>query len=65
MDSIANIVRDENDILYIVGQKTARIEEQTKFVRFLLKQGIYTFDQIADIADVSIEFAKNVKQKYQ
>lgn len=60
MDSIVNYMKDENDILYIVGKKQA----ESKFVTYLLKEAKYSLDQIADIAGVSIDFVKNVKQKF-
>jgi hypothetical protein len=59
MDSIAKIVRDENDILFIVGQKTG----EEKIVGNLLNKLNYSLDQIADLAGVSVDFVKNVKRK--
>jgi hypothetical protein len=59
MDSIAKYMKDENDILFIVGKK----QEQERFVSYLLNEGNKTLDQIADIAGVSMDFVKKVKKK--
>jgi uncharacterized protein YerC len=59
MDSIAKYMKDENDILFIVGKK----QEQEKFVIYLLREGNKTLNQIADITGASIDFVKRVKRK--
>lgn len=59
MDSIANIVRDENDILYIIGQRTG----EERIITRLLQKKTYSIDQIADMAGVSVDFVKKIKQK--
>jgi phenylalanyl-tRNA synthetase beta subunit len=59
MDSIANLISEEKDVLYIRGQE----KEQTKFVTNLLEKLDLTIDQIADIAGVSIDFVETVKKK--
>lgn len=60
MDSIAKYMKDENDILFIVGKKKA----QEKFVFNLLEKFDFTLEQIADVADVSVDFVKRVKLKF-
>jgi hypothetical protein len=62
IQNMAKYIDAENDYLYIKGQKEAKEKEQTKFVHFLLQENKYTFDQISDIAGVSVEFVKNTKQ---
>jgi predicted transposase YdaD len=59
MDSIANLISEERDVLYIRGQE----KEQTKFVTNLLEKLDLTIDQIADIAGVSVDFVETVKKK--
>lgn len=59
MDSIAKYMKDENDILFIVGKK----QEQERFIAYLLQEGNKTFDQIAIITGASVDFVKRVKKK--
>lgn len=59
MDSIAKYIDEEKDVAYLIGFDKGK----ETFVTYLLKEANKTIDQIADIADVSIEFVKNVKQK--
>jgi predicted transposase YdaD len=59
MDSIANLISEERDVLYIRGQE----KEQIKFVTNLLEKLDLTIEQIADIAGVSVDFVKAVKMK--
>ena len=59
MDSVANYMKDENDILFIIGKK----QEQEKFVRNLLQQTDFDMSKISHIAGVSLDFVKRVKQK--
>lgn len=59
MDSIAKYMKDENDILFIVGKK----QEQEKIIRNLLTKLDLTIEQIADIVGVSVDFVKRVKEK--
>jgi hypothetical protein len=59
MDSIANYVRDENDILFIIGKK----QEQEKFVKYLLNQSDLTMEKIAELVGVTMDFVNRVKDK--
>ncbi len=59
MESIAKYINEERDVLYLRGQK----KEQIKFVENLLRKLNLTFDQVADIAGVSVEFVKKVHQE--
>ena len=61
MDSIANFIREEKDIFYLRGQQ----KEQIKIVTNLLEKLNLAIDQIADIAGVSVDFVKSVKQKLE
>jgi hypothetical protein len=60
IQNMAKYIDAENDYLYISGQK----KEQEKFVTYLLNEASRTLDQIADIAGVSVEFVRTVKQKF-
>lgn len=59
MDSIAKYISEERDVLYLRGLDKG----SEKFVSYLLTEANRTIDQIADIAGVSVEFVKTVKQK--
>jgi hypothetical protein len=59
MDSIAEYIKEERDVLYLRGQE----REQTKFVSYLLEEGNKTFEQIADIAGVAVDFVKSVHRQ--
>ncbi len=59
MESIAKYINEERDVLYLRGQKKA----EERFVKNLLDKMTFTLEQIADIAGVSVEFVKNVKNK--
>ncbi len=55
MDSIAEHIKEERDVLYLRGQE--------KIIESLLTKLNYSLEQIADIAGVSVDFVKSVKQK--
>lgn len=59
MDSIANLISEERDVLYMRGQE----KEQTKFVTNLLSQTDFDLEKIANLANVTVEFVKNLKDK--
>jgi hypothetical protein len=59
IQDIAKYIDAENDYFFIKGKET----EQTKFVKNLLTESDFTIDKIANIAGVSIDFVKSVKQK--
>jgi hypothetical protein len=59
MDSIAKYIDEERDVAFLVGQERA----EERFVKNLLAKMSLTLEQIADIAGVSVEFVKQVKQK--
>lgn len=59
MDSIANLISEERDVLYIRGKE----KEQTKFVTNLLSQTDFDLEKIANLANVTVEFVKDLKDK--
>ena len=59
MDSISKFVSQERDVAYMVGFDKG----EEKVVASLLRKLNYSLEQIADIAGVSVEFVKSVKQK--
>lgn len=59
MDSIAKYIKEERDVLYLRGLDKGK----ESFVLFLLKEDNRTLEQIADIAGVTVDFVKAVKQK--
>ena len=59
MDSIAEYIKEERDILYLRGQEN----EKAKFVTCLIREGNKTFEQIADIAETTVDFVRAVYQK--
>lgn len=63
MDSITKFVSIEKDAAYMVGFDKGEEQGEEKVVASLLKKLNYSLEQIADIAGVSVEFVKRVKQK--
>jgi hypothetical protein len=63
MDSIAQYISEERDVLYLRGIDKGEEKASERFVGNLLAKMSLTLDQIADIAGVSVEFVKTVKQK--
>ncbi|TAG53909.1 MAG: hypothetical protein EAZ29_05130, partial [Runella slithyformis] len=59
MESIAAYIKEERDVLYLRGQQ--RTEE--RIVRNLLSKMSLTFEQIADITGVTVDFVKGVQQQ--
>lgn len=59
MDSISEYINEERDVLYLRGQE----KEQTKFVTNLLQKLNLPFEQIADIAGVTVDFVKSVHRQ--
>ena len=59
MDSIAQFISPEKDAFYLIGQERAEV----RIVRGLLIKSDLSVEQIADVAEVSVEFVEEVKQK--
>lgn len=63
MDSIAKYIDEERDVAFLVGLDKGELKAEERFVKNLLAKMTLTLEQIADIAGVSVEFVKQVKQK--
>lgn len=67
MDSIVEYIKEERDVLFLrgldKGEATARERELTKFVAYLIQEGNKTFEQIAGIAETTVDFVREVHQK--
>jgi hypothetical protein len=59
MDSIAEYIKEERDVLYLRGLDKG----EEKIIASLLTKLNYSLEQIADIAGVSVDFVKSVKQR--
>lgn len=59
MDSILPFIKDEDDVLYIRGERKAK----ERFVRNLLTKMNLTVEQTADMVGVSVDFVERVRQK--
>ncbi len=63
MDSIAEYIKEDRDVLYLRGLDKGKEKEQIKFVTYLLKEGNKTLEQIAETAEVSVDFVKSVQRQ--
>ena len=61
MDSIAKYIDEKKDVAFLLGIDKG----QEKIIESLLTKLNYSLDQIADIAGVSVDFVKSVKQKLE
>ena len=59
MDSIAEYIKEERDVLFLRGLDKGK----ESFVKYLLNEGNKTFEQIADIAGVAVDFVKLVHRQ--
>ena len=59
MDSIAEYIKEERDVLFLRGQE----KTEERIVKNLLSKMSLTFEQIADIAGVTVDFVKAVHRK--
>ncbi|WP_298355456.1 hypothetical protein [Runella sp.] len=59
MDSIAEYIKEERDVLYLRGQE----REQMKFVKNLLTETDFSLDKIAKVAGVAVDFVKSVQRQ--
>ena len=62
MDSIANYISEERDILYRRGEKKGMEKERETFVKNLLLNTDFTVAQIAGLTNVTAAFVKKVKK---
>lgn len=58
MDSIAEYINEEKDVLYVRGERKAK----GKFVTYLLRNTGHTMQQIADTAEVSVDFVLEMQR---
>ena len=63
MDSIAEYIKEERDVLFLRGLDKGKEQEQVKFVTYLLQEGNKAYDQIADIAGTTVDFVKSVHRQ--
>ncbi|AYQ33809.1 hypothetical protein [Runella sp. SP2] len=59
MDSIAEYIKEERDVLYLRGQE----REQMKFVKNLLTETDFPLDKIAKVAGVTVDFVKSIQRQ--
>jgi hypothetical protein len=59
MESIAEHIKEERDVLFLRGLDKGK----ESFVKYLLNEGNKTFEQIADIAGVAVDFVKTIHQQ--
>ncbi|MEA5138697.1 hypothetical protein [Arcicella rigui] len=63
MDSIAEYIKEERDVLFLRGLDKGQEKEQEKFVRNLLTESDFTIDKIAKIAGVTTDFVNSIKKQ--
>lgn len=61
MDSIAEYINEEKDVLYVRGQRKAKEASERKVVSNLLKKASLSIEQIADIVEVPTASVLDVK----
>lgn len=59
MDSIAEYIKEERDVLFLRGQE----KEQVKFIKNLLKETDFSLEKIAKVAGVAVDFVKSVQRQ--
>ena len=59
MDSIAEYIKEERDVLYLRGQE----REQIKVIKNLLTESDFSLDKIAMVVGVSVDFVKSVQRQ--
>ena len=63
MDSIAEYIKEERDVLFLRGLDKGQEKEQEKFVRNLLTESDFTIEKIAKIAGVTVDFVKSIHRQ--
>ena len=63
MDSIAEYIKEERDVLFLRGLDKGQQTEQMKVVTNLIQKLNLPFEQIADIAGVTVDFVKSVHRQ--
>jgi hypothetical protein len=62
MDSIADLISEEDDILYKRGEKKGMEKEKESFVKYLLLNTDFTVAKIAGLTNATEAFVKKVKK---
>jgi hypothetical protein len=62
MDSVANYLSEEKDILYRRGELKGIEKGKEAFVKYLLLNTNFTIAKIAGLSDVTEAFVKKVKK---
>jgi predicted transposase YdaD len=63
MDSIESFISPEKDVFYLIGEERGEGKAKERFVRNLLTMSTLAIEQIASVAEVSVEFVEQVRQK--
>jgi hypothetical protein len=63
MDSIEKYIDEERDVAFMIGAEKKSNEKDEKFVTNLLTKSNHTLAEIADFANVSIDFVIKIQQK--
>lgn len=63
MESIAEYIKEERDVLFLRGLDKGQQTEQMKVVTNLIQKLNLPFEQIADIAGVTVDFVKAVHRQ--
>jgi hypothetical protein len=63
MDSIAEYIKEERDVLFLRGLDKGQQTEQMKVVTNLIQKLNLPFEQIADIAGTTVDFVKSVHRQ--
>ncbi|WP_206019531.1 hypothetical protein [Runella sp. SP2] len=63
MDSIAEYIKEERDVLFLRGLDKGEAKAEERIVRNLLSKMSLTFEQIADIAGTTVDFVKSVHRQ--
>jgi hypothetical protein len=65
MEHVSTFFKEENDIFYKVGEKRASEREKVLFVNSLLSKTDFDIARIADVAGVTEQFVKNIRDGKQ
>ena len=63
MDSIAEYIKEERDVLFLRGLDKGQEKTEERIVRNLLSKMSLSFEQIADIAGTTVDFVKSVHKQ--
>ena len=63
MDSIVPFISPEKDVFYLIGEERGEGKAKELIVRNLLAISILSVEQIANAAEVSVDFVNQVRAK--